>query len=205
MDYALLIGLWCLWCILHSGMIALRVSDYLKASLGNRYRYYRLVFNGVSIVTLIPLLIYSRRIDAPVLYEWNGPLLWLKFMLLAVAIGLFVMGALKYDMLSFAGIRQLRSGNRHAVMSETGAIDTSGILGLIRHPWYLGALFFIWSDDTAITASSLIVDLLLTIYVVCGTLLEERKLVVELGDAYRQYQKQVPMLFPTRWRPKRRA
>jgi protein-S-isoprenylcysteine O-methyltransferase Ste14 len=205
MDYALLIGLWCLWCILHSGMIALRVSDYLKASLGNRYRYYRLVFNGVSIVTLIPLLIYSRRIDAPVLYEWNGPLLWLKFMLLAVAIGLFVMGALKYDMLSFAGIRQLRSGNRHAVMSETGAIDTSGIMGLIRHPWYLGALFFIWSDDTAITVSSLIVDLLLTIYIVCGTLLEERKLVVELGDAYRHYQKQVPMLIPTRWRPKRRA
>jgi protein-S-isoprenylcysteine O-methyltransferase Ste14 len=87
-------------------------------------------------------------------------------------------------------------------MSESGAIDTSGILGLIRHPWYLGALFFIWSDDATITVTSLIVDLLLTIYVVCGTLLEERKLVVELGDAYRQYQKQVPMLFPTRWRPK---
>jgi protein-S-isoprenylcysteine O-methyltransferase Ste14 len=181
-------------------MIALRVTDYLKVRLGSGYRYYRLVFNGVSIVTLAPLLIYGRRIDAPVLYEWHGPLLWLKFILLAAAIGLFVMGAQKYDMLSFAGIRQLHTGNRHAVMSETGAIDSSGILGLIRHPWYLGALFFIWSDDTAITVSSLIVDLILTIYVVCGTLLEERKLVVELGDAYRKYQKQVPMLVPTRWK-----
>jgi protein-S-isoprenylcysteine O-methyltransferase Ste14 len=202
MEYALLIVLWCLWCILHSGMISQWMTDYLKARLGNRYRYYRLVFNGVSILTLAPLLIYGRRIDAPVLYEWHGPLLWLRFVLLAAAIGLFVMGAQKYDMLSFAGIRQLRSGHRHAVMSESGAIDTSGILGLIRHPWYLGALFFIWSDDATITVTSLIVDLLLTIYVVCGTLLEERKLVVELGDAYRQYQKQVPMLFPTRWRPK---
>lgn len=200
MDYLLLIMLWCLWCILHSGMIALRMTDYLKIRLGGGYRYFRLVFNGVSIATLAPLLIYSRRIDAPVLYEWHGPQLWLKFMLLAVAIGLFVLGALKYDMLSFAGIRQLRTGNRHAIMSETGAIDTSGILGLIRHPWYLGALFFIWSDDARMTASSLIVDVILTIYVVCGTLLEERKLVVELGDAYRQYQKRVPMLFPTRWR-----
>jgi protein-S-isoprenylcysteine O-methyltransferase Ste14 len=180
-------------------MIALRVTDYLKARLGDGYCYYRLVYNGVSIVTLAPLLIYGRRIDAPVLYEWHGPMLWLKFMLLAAAIGLFVMGAQKYDMLSFAGIRQLRSGHRHAVMSETGAIDTSGILGLIRHPWYLGALFFIWSDDAAITVSSLIVDLILTIYVVCGTFIEERKLVVELGDSYRQYQKRVPMLFPTRW------
>jgi protein-S-isoprenylcysteine O-methyltransferase Ste14 len=50
---------------------------------------------------------------------------------------------------------------------------------------------------------SLIVDLILTVYVVCGTLLEERKLVIELGDAYRQYQKRVPMLFPTHWRPKK--
>ena len=157
MDYVLLIVLWCLWCILHSGMIALRVTDYLKARLGEGYRYYRLVFNAVSIVTLAPLLIYGRRIDEPVLYEWHGPMLWIKFALLAVAVGLFVMGALKYDMLSFAGIRQLRSGRRHAVMSETGAIDTSGILGYIRHPWYLGALFFIWSDDATITTSSLIV------------------------------------------------
>lgn len=205
MDYLFLIVLWCLWCIVHSGMIAPRVTDYLKVRLGDGYRYYRLVFNGVSVVTLAPLLIYSRLIDTPVLFEWYGPLLWLKFVLLAVAMGLLVMGALKYDMLSFAGIRQLRSGNRHTVMSETGAIDTSGILGLIRHPWYLAALFFIWSNDARMTVSSLIVDVILTIYVVCGTLLEERKLVAELGDAYRQYQKRVPMLFPTLWRPKKPA
>ncbi len=205
MDYLLLIVLWCLWCVLHSGMTALRVTDSLKTRLGNGYRYYRLVFNGVSIVTLVPLLIYGSRIDAPVLYEWRAPLLWLKWSLLSAAIGLFVLGALKYDMLSFAGIRQLRSGKRHAVMSETGAIDTTGILGLIRHPWYLGALLFLWSDDARITMSSLIVDVILTMYIVCGTLLEERKLVAELGDAYRQYQKRVPMLFPIRWRPKKPA
>jgi protein-S-isoprenylcysteine O-methyltransferase Ste14 len=87
-------------------------------------------------------------------------------------------------------------------MSETGGIDTTGILGLTRHPWYLGALFFIWSDDARITVSSLIVNVILTIYIVCGTILEERKLVAELGDAYRDYQKWVPMLFPTRWQSK---
>ena len=200
MDYMLLIVLWSLWCVLHSGMIALRVTDYLKARLGDGYRYYRLVFNGVSIVTLAPLLIYGTRIDAPVLYEWHGLLLWIKIVLLAIAIGLFVLGALKYDMLSFVGIRQLRSGNQHSVMSETGVIDTTGIMGMTRHPWYLGALFFVWSDDARITVPSLVVNVILTFYLVYGTLLEERKLVVELGDAYREYQKQVPMLFPTRWR-----
>jgi protein-S-isoprenylcysteine O-methyltransferase Ste14 len=196
MDYVYLILLWSLWCVLHSGMIALRVTDYLKARLGGGYRYYRLIFNIISIVTLAPLLLYGNSIDAPVLYEYHGPLLWIKIMLLAVAIGLFVLGALKYDILSFVGIRQLRSGSRYSVMSKTGAIDTSGIMGLTRHPWYLGALFFIWSDDVRITTTSLIVNVILTIYLVYGTLLEERKLVIELGDAYREYQKQVPMLFP---------
>jgi protein-S-isoprenylcysteine O-methyltransferase Ste14 len=109
------------------------------------------------------------------------------------------MGALKYDMLAFAGIRQLRSGSRHAVMSGTGTIDATGILGLTRHPWYLGALFFLWSNDAEITVASLMVDLILTVYIVWGTFLEERKLVAQLGDAYRDYQKRVPMLFPTRW------
>jgi protein-S-isoprenylcysteine O-methyltransferase Ste14 len=122
--------------------------------------------------------------------------------LLALSVGLLVLGALKYDMLAFAGIRQLRSGSGYTVMSESGTIDATGILGLIRHPWYLGALFFIWSDDAAITAASLGVDLILTLYLVWGTLLEERKLVAQLGDAYRDYQKRVPMLFPIRWRPK---
>jgi protein-S-isoprenylcysteine O-methyltransferase Ste14 len=202
MDYVLLIVLWSLWCVLHSGMIALPVTDYLKDRLGDGYRYYRLIFNGLAIVTLVPLLLYSDRIRAPVLYEWHGPFLWIKIGLLAAAIVLFVLGAFKYDLLSFVGIRQLRFGNQYLVMSKTGAIDATGIMGVTRHPWYLGALFFIWSNDIQITMSSLIQDVILTIYIVYGTFLEERKLIIELGDAYGEYQKQVPMLFPRLWRSK---
>jgi protein-S-isoprenylcysteine O-methyltransferase Ste14 len=200
MTYGVLTVLWLLWCVLHSGMIALRVTNTLKSRLGDAYRYYRLVFNAVAIVTLIPLLIYSHRLNGPLLYEWRGMMLWFKTAVLAVSIGLFVAGALKYDLLSFAGIRQLRSGNLGMVMSETGAIDDSGILGWIRHPWYLAAILFVWSDDARIDMSTLIVNTILTLYVLCGTMLEERKLVAELGDTYRTYQQRVPMLVPIRRR-----
>lgn len=40
-------------------------------------------------------------------------------------------------------------------------------------------------------------------YIFYGTILEERKLVTELGDAYRIYQQRVPMLVPIRWRHNR--
>ncbi len=48
----------------------------------------------------------------------------------------------------------------------------------------------------------LLTNPVLTAYLVIGTFLEERKLVVEFGDQYRQYQREVPMLFPVKWMKK---
>lgn len=79
MTYGVLAVLWLLWCALHSGMIALRVTNALKDRLGDGYRYYRLVYNAVAIVTLIPLLIYSRSLDVPLLYEWTGTFSTVRF------------------------------------------------------------------------------------------------------------------------------
>jgi methanethiol S-methyltransferase len=36
----------------------------------------------------------------------------------------------------------------------------------------------------------------LTVYVIIGTLFEEKKLVLEIGDYYIKYQLEVPMLIP---------
>jgi protein-S-isoprenylcysteine O-methyltransferase Ste14 len=47
--------------------------------------------------------------------------------------------------------------------------------------------------------STLIVNCILTIYLIIGTILEERKLVLVMGDAYRDYQKRVSMLIPCKW------
>jgi protein-S-isoprenylcysteine O-methyltransferase Ste14 len=39
----------------------------------------------------------------------------------------------------------------------------------------------------------------LTVYIFVGTLIEERKLVHEFGDAYRSYQERVSMFVPLKW------
>jgi protein-S-isoprenylcysteine O-methyltransferase Ste14 len=44
--------------------------------------------------------------------------------------------------------------------------------------------------------SDIVVNAVLTAYVIIGTMLEERKLVLEFGDSYVRYQKEVPMLIP---------
>lgn len=50
------------------------------------------------------------------------------------------------------------------------------------------------------TDVNLPVRIILSLHLIIGTLLEERKLVQELGEPYIRYQQQVPMLIPWRGR-----
>ena len=180
-------------------MISLTVTDYLKNRLGRNYRFYRLFFNLVAFITFIPLFLYSKSLRGPVLFRWEGYLTIIQIALLIIVIALFILGGLKYDMLQFFGIRQIKSGKSHATLSESGDIDTSGILGITRLPWYFAAIILVWIFYREMYVSTLIVNTILTIYLVIGTILEERKLIVVLGDSYRDYVKRVSMLFPAKW------
>ena len=180
-------------------MISLTVNGYLKNRFGNYHKFYRLFYNLVALTTLIPLILYSLSLKGPVLFEWKGYMTILQMALFIIVVLLFVFGGLKYDILQFFGIRQFKSGKSHSTLSESGNIDTSGILSLTRHPWYLAVIIFVWIDYRKMYISTLIVNVILTIYLVIGTVLEERKLIIELGDSYRDYQNRVSMLFPTKW------
>ena len=199
MKYLYLIILWTLWCFIHSAMISLNVVEYLKSRFGEYYKYYRLFYNLVAVITLIPLVLYSKSLYGPALFVWEGYLIYIRIILAVTVAALFISGSFKYDMLILLGIRQIKSGKSSSILSESGTIDKSGILGISRHPWYLGAIIFIWIGCRTMSLSIIIVNIILTIYIIIGTILEERKLVIELGDNYRNYMEKVSMLFPGRW------
>lgn len=199
MKYLILIILWSIWCIVHSGMISDRVTGYLKIRLGTYYRFYRLFFNVTALITLSLVVRYAKGLENQVIFSWDGYWKPLQMLLLILAILLFVAGASKYDMLQFLGLRQIASGKTHATLSKNGEIDTSGILNITRHPWYLAALILIWTHFQKMYISTLLTCIVLSIYVIIGTILEERKLLVEHGDRYKAYMRRVSMLFPTKW------
>jgi protein-S-isoprenylcysteine O-methyltransferase Ste14 len=58
-------------------------------------------------------------------------------------------------------------------------------------------VLLLWARD--LDPAGLVVSGVLTAYVLVGTLLEERKLVREFGEAYRDYQRRVSMLVPVKW------
>lgn len=72
----------------------------------------------------------------------------------------------------------------------------------VRHPLYLFSLLMIWSHPH-LTTDRLVFNVLWTVWVVIGTILEERDLVAHFGAAYREYQRRVPMLVPFHLRPLR--
>ena len=199
MRYIPLVILWIAWCFIHSGMISITVTGYMKTKLGKFYKFYRIIFNSVALITLVPLILYSQHFKGNILFQWKGYLSFVQIILFAVSMILFIAGASKYDILEFSGIRQIITGRSYSALSEKGEIATSGILGVTRHPWYLGAVIFIWVAYKEMYVSTLIVNTLLTLYLIVGTLLEERKIILEFGKDYRNYMARVSMLFPFKW------
>ena len=73
-------------------------------------------------------------------------------------------------------------------------------------PWRLRciglfSLIIIWAGPV-FTVDRLLHNCLWSIWIVIGATLEERDLVDCFGDAYRSYQKRVPMLLPSSFQPK---
>ena len=71
-----------------------------------------------------------------------------------------------------------------------------GLYRYVRHPLYLFTLLLIWGTSR-LSTDRLLFNVLWTAWIVVGTKLEERDLLVDFGPAYRRYQAQVPMLIPS--------
>lgn len=197
MEYFILAVLWITFCAMHSALISTTFTNILKQKTGNAYRFHRLFYNIFSIVTLIPVVLYTISIKQQPFFVWDGYLLPIKYILMAAGIIFFIMGAQRYSFSQFAGIRQIRKGIDHNLINKTGKLSSSGILGAVRHPFYAGLFPLIWARD--LDTAFFIVNIILSVYLIIGTLLEERKLVLEFGDAYREYQQKVSMLFPLKF------
>jgi len=189
--------LWILWCVLHSTLIATTVTDYMKRKLGDTFRFYRLSYNAVSLATLIPLVYYSISTREVPAFRWEGHLVIVKYLLLATSIYLFAAGGRRYSLSKLLGIHQIKTGRANPTVSEYDTFDTSGILSAIRHPWYAAGILIVWARDMSL--STFLINMVISAYFVIGTILEERKLILEFGERYREYQKDVSMFIPYKW------
>jgi len=200
---ALLVCGWLLWCTLHSLLIWPAVSSRLQVLLGSWRFCYRLFYNLFALATLLPMMTLTAAMPGEVVFVWRGPWAVLELLLLGIALWLFYDGARHYDFGWFLGIRQLQERRQSPLLAADGQFSRAGSHGLVRHPWYLGSLLFLWSFLPVYHLSSVVAAAVLSLYLVVGTLIEEHKLVRACGESYRSYQREVSMLFPWKWLKKR--
>jgi methanethiol S-methyltransferase len=200
MNTFILAALWIGWCAMHSILIDTAFTRVVKARLPGLIRYYRLLYNGISLATLLPLMGYTRNAGGTVIFGWQG---WggisMRILFLASALLLFCNGAKHYDFQSFLGIKQLMVRETQVLLSTNQDFLPNGVFNITRHPWYLGSLLAIWTIFREYPSPLFVASIILSGYLVVGTLLEERKIIQEYGDRYRHYQQQVSMLFPWKW------
>jgi methanethiol S-methyltransferase len=99
------------------------------------------------------------------------------------------------------GLRQVYLAAREKPYTSLD-FHTRLLYRLVRHPLMLGFLIAFWSAPT-MTAGHLLFAVGMTTYILIAVQLEERDLVAELGEQYRDYRREVPMLLPlgrrSRW------
>lgn len=197
MSLLALLGLgWAAWGAMHSLLISPAWMRLVSARLPRLCPWYRLGYNALAVLTILPLWYFKEVLAGETLLAWSGLLAVPRFVLLGAALWLFWAGARAYDLKVVGGLAQLRSGCTFAGSPYAEELRTSGILGRVRHPWYGGALLALWTRTGAFDAAELVTSLVLSLYVLIGARFEERKLVHVHGQAYRDYQRRTPMFFP---------
>ena len=168
----------------------MQVKTYFQKASEKFYRYYRLLYSIFSFVTLLILLIYQYSFTSIILIQSIFVKYLAVFILVIPGLLIMILSIFKYFRL-LSGIRSLYE----PVPPVTLRID--GIHKYVRHPLYTGTLLFTWGLFLIFPfLNNLIAVIIITLYVLVGIKFEEKKLLLEFGNSYKNYSAKVPMLIP---------
>lgn len=181
-------AVWLGYFILHSALASITTKIWVRHRFPCCTPYYRLTYNLLAILLLLPPLWLAHIPSYPSLWAWQGNWFWLaNGLALAAAMG-FIWSLRYYDTRAFLGLTP------QGTADQTTRFTLSPLHRYVRHPWYSLALVILWTRD--MNSAWLVSCIAITLYFIVGSRLEERKLVGEFGEAYRRYQQLVPSLLP---------
>lgn len=194
--WMLIVVMWIAYFAIHSLLASLWLKNRVAKARPDWLPIYRLFFNASAVVLVIPPLWLTLSAGGAPLWAWQDLSFWIANGLALVALFGVAWSSRWYDGGEFLGLRQWREGIKSVEDQERFHI--SPMHRFVRHPWYSLSLVLIWTRD--MNVPFLITAMLMTLYFVYGSRLEERKLGQYHGDAYARYQTRVPGLIPRPWR-----
>jgi protein-S-isoprenylcysteine O-methyltransferase Ste14 len=187
---------WIAYFLLHSLLASLGVKRWVARLRPDWMPAYRLFFNALAVLLLIPILWLTFAYRGPPLWQWQGIWSWIVNGISVLALAGFVWSLRFYDSGEFIGLRQWRDNRRKVEDQER--LHISPLHRYVRHPWYFLGLLLIWTRD--MDPALLLGATFITLYFIVGSRLEERKLLEYHGEAYRRYMARVAGLLPLPWR-----
>ena len=187
----LLLGLlWIIYCICHSLLANLKVKECFSRLMGSGFKYYRISYSIFAAITLVLLIYYQYSIQS--VYLFFSSIVKIIALLIFIIPGMLIMSlCIKKYFYELSGIQALNDEPLHITLQVTG------LHKYVRHPLYAGTLLFSLGLFFLFPLlSNLIAFIVMTIYVLIGIRLEEKKLRIEFGDEYILYSKRVSMLIP---------
>lgn len=183
----------------HSGMIRRGARQRLAKRIPTTY--HPALYSIASGVFLCALVV-AWQPTTDFLFHLRGSARWLSAAIAFLAAAGFAWGVHSLRAFDAFGTAPLKAVLRGTTAPPCPFV-ARGPYRCVRHPLYLFMLLLIWSTPRFST-DQLLFNLLWTAWIVVGTKLEERDLLVEFGRTYREYQESVPMLIPSTprsWRP----
>jgi hypothetical protein len=203
-----------LWALVHSALASRQAKDLVRRVAGPRYRdgLYRVAYNAQSVVSVAWAARWFSRLPDRELYRARPPLSWLMRIGQLASLGVLLSGVRVVGVLDFAGLARLKNllarvdrgpepEAQGPPLGPDGKMEKRGAFRLTRHPGNFGALgFFLLLPR--MTVNRAVLAALVALYVVLGSMHEERRLREAYGAAYERYRREVPFMLP---RPSRRG
>lgn len=196
LSYLIVIGVFLAYFILHTLTASIAMKQWVAQHWPGVMPWYRLLFNGLSIILSIPLVVVMFLFPGESLWQWHGLGFYLTSIIAVMALIGFFYSLTHYDLSEFWGTRQLREAN--TCVHDQENFHISPFHRYVRHPWYFFALVLIWTRD--VTTVQLLVYFMVTAYFVIGSKFEERKLIAYHGEVYKKYQQKVAGVIPLPWK-----
>lgn len=151
-----------------------------------------------SSLALVALFAWWRPLPALVWHVEAEALRWSLHSLYVVGWLIVLTGTFLISHFDLFGLRQAWLHSRNQPYLDLPFV-TRGYYRVIRHPLMLGFVVAFWAAPDMSQGRLLFAAMSTAYIVVAVRFLEERDLVAALGDPYREYQRQVPMLLPRPW------
>jgi protein-S-isoprenylcysteine O-methyltransferase Ste14 len=143
----------------------------------------------------LALILWQWRPMTSVVWDLSGTAAALPLQILSwIGWGILLLSTFLLNHFELFGLAQVWTSFKKCELHPV-AFKTPSLYRVVRHPLYLGFVIAFWSAPR-MTIGHLVFSIGCTGYILLGIFFEERDLIANYGQIYRDYARRVPMLIP---------